>query len=124
MRIEARLTHEPVTPLPISADHTSGAVITFSGVVRDREKNKPISSLDYEAYPSMAIRLMEQILQELSSKYPCNSAEVIHRLGRVPVGETSLWIRVCAPHRTEAFGLLTGFIDRMKLDVPIWKIAS
>ena len=124
MKIEVRLTHEPVSFPPISADHASGAVIIFSGVVRDREQNKPISSLEYEAYPSMAIRLMQQILQELSSMYPCNSVEVIHRLGLVPAGETSLWIRVCAPHRAEAFALLTNFIDRMKQDVPIWKIFS
>ena len=48
-------------------------------------------------------------------------AEVIHRLGTVPVGETSLFVRVRAPHRSEAFQLLTSFLDRLKQDVPIWK---
>jgi molybdopterin synthase catalytic subunit len=69
----------------------------------------------------MAENIMQQILEELSLIYPCTSVEVVHRFGHIPAGETSLWIRVHAPHRAEAFALLTHFIDRLKNDVPIWK---
>jgi molybdopterin synthase catalytic subunit len=69
----------------------------------------------------MAENQIQAILKNLAGKYPCTSAEVIHRLGTVPVGETSLFVRVRAPHRSEAFQLLTSFLDRLKQDVPIWK---
>jgi molybdopterin synthase catalytic subunit len=115
------LTSEPIVPSPEPRDPSSGAVATFSGVIRDHEETGPILSLFYEAYQPMAENIMRQILDELSLKYPCTSVEVVHRFGHIPAGETSLWIRVHAPHRAEAFGLLTHFIDRLKKDVPIWK---
>jgi molybdopterin synthase catalytic subunit len=114
-------TSDAIAPCPETKNPSSGAVITFSGVVRDHEDTGPISSLFYEAYQPMAENIMRKILNELSSRYPCTSVEVVHRFGSIPVGETSLWIRVHAAHRAEAFGLLTHFIDQMKKDVPIWK---
>ena len=121
MKTSILLTPKSIVPFPEIKNSTSGAVITFSGVVRDQEDTTPMASLFYEAYQPMAENMMGQILQELAPKYPCTSVEIIHRLGHIPVGETSLWIRVYAPHRAEAFGLLTHFIDRLKMDVPIWK---
>jgi molybdopterin synthase catalytic subunit len=121
VKILILLTSEPIIPSPEPKDPSSGAVLTFSGVVRDHEETGPILSLFYEAYQPMAKNIMRQILEELSLKYPCTSAEVVHRFGHIPAGETSLWIRVHAPHRAEAFALLTHFIDRLKNDVPIWK---
>ena len=121
MKVFVRLSPDPITPLPDIVDSTSGAVVTFSGVVRNEEQNQPITSLFYEAYHSMAETLIREILPQLSLLYPCSSVEVLHRLGHIQVGETSLWIRVLAPHRAEAFALLTHFLDRLKQDVPIWK---
>jgi molybdopterin synthase catalytic subunit len=121
MKVFVRLSPDPITPLPNITDSTSGAVVTFSGVVRNEEQNQPITSLFYEAYHPMAETLIRDILRQLSLPHPCTSVEVLHRLGHVPVGEVSLWVRVLAPHRTEAFSLLTQFIDRLKKDVPIWK---
>ena len=121
MQTSILLTPEPIAPSLEQRAPSSGAVITFSGVVRDHEGTTPISSLFYEIYQPMAENMMRLIIDELSLKYPCTSIEVAHRFGHVPAGETSLWIRVCAPHREEAVGLLTHFIDRLKRDVPIWK---
>jgi len=115
------ITKEPIQPSPAPIDAGSGAVVTFSGVVRDQEETEPILGLFYEVYQPMAENVIHQILQELSAKHPCTSAEVTHRYGLIPAGETSLWIRVCAPHRAEAFGLVTEFVDRLKKEVPIWK---
>lgn len=121
MRIHIHLGPEKIIPPGESSDSTNGAVVCFSGTVRGEENGKPIRCLFYEAYRPMAEHQIQAILQEFSVKYPCTSAEVVHRLGMVPVGETSLFVRVQAPHRAEAFQLLISFLDRLKQDVPIWK---
>jgi len=121
MKIQIHLGPEEIIPLKESSDSANGAVVCFSGTVRGEENGQPIRSLFYEAYRPMAENQIQAILKELSEKSPCTSAEVIHRLGPVPVGETSLFVRVRAPHRAEAFQLLTSFLDRLKQDVPIWK---
>ena len=101
-----------------------GAVVEFAGVVREEENGAMIDALDYEAYEAMARGEMERILRELSADYPCETVSVRHRIGRVPVGEVSILVRVEAKHRAEVFGMLTEFMNRLKRDVPIWKIAS
>jgi len=121
MKVFVRLSPDPIAPLPNITDSTSGAVVTFSGVVRNEEENQPITSLFYEAYHPMAETMIRDILRQLSLPHPCTSVDLIHRLGHVPVGEISIWIRVLAPHRAEAFSLMTHFLDRLKKDVPIWK---
>jgi len=121
MKVFVRLSPDPITPLPNITDSTSGAVVTFSGVVRNEEQSQPITSLFYEAYHPMAETMIRDILRQLSLSHPCTSVDLLHRLGHVPVGEISIWIRVLAPHRAEAFSLMTHFLDRLKKDVPIWK---
>ena len=121
MKIQIHLGPEKIVPPVESSDSANGAAVCFSGTVRGEENGQPIRSLFYEAYRPMAENQIQAILRELFEKYPCNSAEVIHRLGTVPVGETCLFVRVRAPHRAEAFRLLTSFLDRLKQDVPIWK---
>jgi molybdopterin synthase catalytic subunit len=121
MKIQIHLGPEEIVPPKESSDSANGAVVCFSGTVRGEENGQPIRSLFYEAYRPMAEKQIQAILTDLSGKYPCTSAEVVHRLGTIPVGETSLFVRVQAPHRSEAFQLLTSFLDRLKQDVPIWK---
>lgn len=121
MKIFIQLSSKVIQVLPDISDPSSGAVVTFSGVVRGTEDHKPISSLFYEAYQPMAENMIRDILVQIASQVPCTSAEVLHRLGSVPVGQASLWVRVFAPHRAEAFTLLTRFLDRLKQEVPIWK---
>ena len=121
MKIHIHLGPGKIVPLGETSDPVNGAAVCFSGNVRGEENGRPIQSLFYEAYRPMAENQIQAILMELAGKYPCTSAEVIHRLGTVPVGETSLFVRVRAPHRSEAFQLLTSFLDRLKQDVPIWK---
>jgi molybdopterin synthase catalytic subunit len=99
----------------------SGAVVEFRGIVRPIEQERQIDGLFYEAYEPMAQRQLNQIIDELNDGSPCYSVLFIHRIGWVPVGETSVYIRVTAAHRQEAFSFLTQLIDRMKQDVPIWK---
>ena len=101
----------------------SGAVVQFAGVVRNEEDGRSIAGLEYEAYETMARPEMERIAAELSQAYPCRAIEIAHRIGRVPVGEASILVRIEATHRAQAFGMLTAFMDRLKRDVPIWKKA-
>jgi molybdopterin synthase catalytic subunit len=98
-----------------------GAFAEFRGIVRGEEQGRPISALVYEAYQPMAEREMTRILDALVAGHPCHAVHVRHRIGRIPVGETAIYIGVASRHRAEAFAVLAGFMDRLKLDVPIWK---
>jgi molybdopterin synthase catalytic subunit len=100
-----------------------GAVLEFWGIVRETEGDRSLSGLRYEAYESMARSEFARIAEELSRAYAVQYALVIHRLAFVPVGEASLFVRVCSKHRGAALGFCGTLIDRMKQDVPIWKVA-
>ncbi len=122
MRVRVSLQRNP---LPFFLDEAptdnAGAVVEFTGLVRAREAGETIRGLRYEAYESMAVSEMERILNDLASAHPCHSAEVIHRLGDVPVREAAIRIRITATHRREALAMMESFLDRLKRDVPIWK---
>jgi len=124
LKTSVQLTEEPIRISPGESGHETGAVVEFSGVVRGEENGQAISALRYEAYERMAVSEIERLLRELAISFPCQSATVIHRYGWIPVGETAIWIRLESRHRKEAYGLLDGFMDRLKLDVPIWKVES
>ena len=122
MKVRVTITRELIVARGVtSADASIGAVVEFAGLVRGEEDGVAIAALDYEAYEDMAQSEMERIAAELSKAYPCRSFEVTHRIGRVPVGEASILVRIEAKHRAEAFGMLAEFMDRLKRDVPIWK---
>lgn len=123
MSLTIQLGPEPIpaTIHPPAADPGVGAFAEFRGIVRGEEQGRPIAALVYEAYQPMAEREMTRILDELLTAHPCHAIHVRHRLGRIPVGETAIYIGVASRHRAEAFAVLSGFMDRLKLDVPIWK---
>ena len=99
-----------------------GAVVEFHGIVREQEGARTLTGLWYEAYEPMARREFDRIFSELSRLQPVQDVTVIHRLGRVPVGDASLYVRVMAKHRGQALTFCGMLIDRMKQDVPIWKL--
>jgi molybdopterin synthase catalytic subunit len=100
---------------------TDGAVVDFEGVVRNNTKGRPTRYLDYECYESMAIKMMAQIGLEIAKSYPIGRIAMVHRLGRMEIGETSVAIVVAAPHRRAAFEAALEGINRLKKIVPIWK---
>ena len=122
--ITAHITTEPLTSFPLPTRTDCGAVVDFFGVVRAEENSEPISGLEYEAYQPMAERQIEQIIRALLDEFPCRAVDVVHRIGFVPVGESSIRIRIAAPHRQEAISFLAEFMNQLKKDVPIWKKAS
>jgi MoaE-MoaD fusion protein len=98
-----------------------GAVVVFEGIVRDDSQGRKTLHLEYEAYEPMALTKMREIGLELRQKFPIDSVGVIHRLGRLDIGETSVAIIVTSAHRRAAFEACRYAIDRVKQIVPIWK---
>lgn len=98
-----------------------GGVVTFVGVVRNHNRGKPVLYLEYEAYPEMALGKMREIGQEIADRWGLHHVAIVHRTGRIEVGEASVVIAVAAPHRREAFEACHYAIDRLKETVPVWK---
>jgi molybdopterin synthase catalytic subunit len=98
-----------------------GAVVVFEGVVRNNSSGRRTLYLEYEAYEPMAIRKMEEIGEEAKRRFEIDHIGMIHRLGRLEIGETSVAIIVTAAHRRATFGACQFAIDRLKEIVPIWK---
>ncbi len=98
-----------------------GAVVSFAGVVRGVEEGAPIAAIEYEAFTRMVEHQFNLLFDEVERRWPVESVRLTHRVGRVGVGEASLWVEVVAPHRGEAFTACQWLIDEMKRVVPIWK---
>jgi molybdopterin synthase catalytic subunit len=125
MKTKIEFTNTPiVVPPQIFSSKEIGAALEFSGIVRELEHDSKIPGLNYEAHEAMARKELKKILSELSAKHPCDEILFIHRLGFVPVGEASLFIRINAGHRQAALALMAELIDRLKQDVPVWKSSA
>ncbi|MBS1842164.1 MAG: molybdenum cofactor biosynthesis protein MoaE [Acidobacteria bacterium] len=98
-----------------------GAVVTFDGCVRNHSHGRATFYLEYEAYESMALEKMREIAASLHTLFAIDSVAIAHRLGRLEIGETSVFIAVSAPHRKAAFEACRHAIDTLKKTVPIWK---
>ncbi|POO01531.1 Molybdopterin biosynthesis MoaE [Trema orientale] len=99
----------------------AGAIATFSGTTRDTFDGKEVVELRYEAYVPMAVKCIKSICSSARSSWNLHSMAVAHRLGPVPVGETSVFIAVSAVHRADALEACKFVIDEVKASVPIWK---
>jgi molybdopterin synthase catalytic subunit len=102
-------------------DETSGAQVWFVGTVRKDADCADLLYLEYEAYEEMARRILEEIVLDAARRWNLAGWLVVHRLGRVPVGEASLLLGVSAAHRAEAFDGCRHLLERLKAEVPIWK---
>ncbi|MBI2192577.1 MAG: molybdenum cofactor biosynthesis protein MoaE [Planctomycetes bacterium] len=100
---------------------TSGAVVTFLGTARQDREGKRLILLEYEAYPEMALKQLEQVRQEILTRWPADQVSMVHRFGPIRVGEASIAIAVSCPHRQQAFEACRYAIDRIKEIVPVWK---
>ena len=98
-----------------------GALVVFEGIVRNHSRGRRTLYLEYEGYEPMAIRKMEEIRRDVKERWPVDHIGMIHRLGRLEIGETSVVIVVTSAHRRAAFEACQFAIDRLKQIVPIWK---
>ncbi len=122
-----RVQAEPLDAREVEAavaDPASGAIVTFTGTVRDNARGQAVTALDYEAYAPAAEKMLAQIGEEIRERWGIDRVAVVHRVGRLEVGEASVVIAVSSPHRGEAFAACEYTIERLKAIVPIWKKES
>jgi molybdopterin synthase catalytic subunit len=101
-------------------DH-DGAIATFEGVVRNNTKGRKTKYLDYEAYEAMALKVMVELGEDLAARHAVSRVGILHRLGRLEIGEASVVVSVTSPHREAAIAAAHEGINRLKRTVPIWK---
>lgn len=112
---------DPLEALAFVSDPGSGGTVLFAGTVRDHSDAGQVTALDYEAWREMAEARLLEIGEELLERWPVRRAALLHRTGRLGVGEVSVLVCCSAPHRGEAFEAARHAIERLKVDVPIWK---
>jgi MoaE-MoaD fusion protein len=120
----ASLVKEPIAPEAILTQikrPEDGAVAMFDGIVRNNSRGRRTLYLDYSGYEPMALRKMEQLATEALSRFAVRDVRIVHRLGRLQIGETSVYIAVSSAHRAAAFDACRWLIDTLKTTVPIWK---
>ena len=100
---------------------SDGAYVLFEGVVRNHHEGRAVESIFYDAYRPMAEKEIDAIVRDLRARFPDVALTIVHRLGHLIVGDSSIAIVSCAPHRAEAFEASRMMIDRIKETVPIWK---
>ena len=100
---------------------SDGACIVFEGVVRDHHEGHAVQSIFYDAYRPMAEKEIDKVVNEVRREFDAVAVAVVHRLGELKVGDTSIAIVCTAPHRGEAYAASRAVIDRIKQTVPIWK---
>ncbi len=126
MKIDIELTQEPIArpqTWPVPHNPETGSLVEFYGMVRETEGEAKIPSLRYEAYASMAEKVMREKIALLEKKYSCQAIRVVHRVGVVSKGESAIYVGIQSKHRREGFLMLQEFMDEFKKDVPIWKSA-
>jgi molybdopterin converting factor subunit 1 len=119
-----RITRFPISTSSLADELQApedGAVVIFEGIVRNHSRGRSTLYLEYEAYEAMAIHKMEELGCEARRKFAIDGVGIVHRLGRMEIGETSVAIIVTAEHRRAAFEACQYAIDRLKQVVPIWK---
>lgn len=116
------LDAEAIRTLEQSVAHPgAGGIVTFQGVVRDNARGKRVRHLEYDAYAEMAEQQMREIAAEVERRWSTDRIAIVHRIGRLEIGECSVVVTVACPHRAEAFEACRYAIDTLKSTVPIWK---
>lgn len=119
-----QVTQEPISVQQVNdlvKRPTDGAVVTFDGIVRNNFDGRPVQYLEYEAYAVMAEKKLAAIGEEIRQKFAVGEIAMLHRIGRLEIGESSIVIAVAAPHRHAAFEACAYAMDRVKVEVPVWK---
>lgn len=118
------LTDEPIDPQSLVRRvmrRSDGAYVLFEGVVRNHHEGHAVESIFYDAYRPMAEKEIDSIVRDVERQYADTAFAVVHRLGELAVGDSSIAIVCASPHRAEAFAACRTIIDRIKETVPIWK---
>lgn len=122
--VDCRITSEPIDVQELMRrvrSDSDGAVLLFTGVVRDHNEGRAVEGLQYEAYAEMAGGVLTRIAEEVASRYELGAIAVSHRVGDLGIGDVSVAIAVAAPHRDPAYRASREIIERLKREAPIWK---
>lgn len=117
--VEGPIDHAAATERVRS--NLAGAVCVFLGTVREMTAGRQTSSLDYEAYPDMALKKMAELEAQARERWPILECSIVHRVGHLDLGEVSVVVAVSTPHRHQSFDACRWLIDTLKEVVPIWK---
>ncbi len=109
------------TNAQIAAQGNTGAIVTFTGLVRDFNQQGDIEGIELEHYPGMTEAALMSLLEQASTRFTLNSAGVVHRVGRISNNEQIVWVGTAAPHRQAAFDSACFLMDMLKQSVPLWK---
>jgi molybdopterin synthase catalytic subunit len=124
LRASGRVTRSPIDPgrvLGSVQDPSAGGTVLFLGTIRNRSEGRQVRGLVYEVYREMAERKMAEIEKKVRAKWPVTKVAMIHRYGRLKVGEVSVAVAVSSEHRAEAFEACRYAIDAIKRTLPLWK---
>lgn len=127
MAAVVKITRDPLDDAAVNAlvqaiSHPEvGGIVTFQGIVRNHARGKRVRYLEYDAYPEMAEQQMAAIAAEVERRWQTDRVALVHRIGRLEIGECSVVVAVACPHRAEAFDACRYAIDTLKANVPIWK---
>ena len=122
--LRVQMTHAPIDLAALHAeiaDPGAGAVLAFVGTVRDHKQGRRVLGIDYTAYEPMAHKLLQRIGRDILARWSLRRVILVHRLGRLEVGEASVAILVASPNRAAGFDALREAIESLKRDAPIWK---
>lgn len=119
----ATVAHEPTDAGQLALevdDAAAGAVVTFAGVVRNHDGGRAVTEIEYVGHPTAA-DVVAQVAADIAQRFPIDGIAVVHRLGRLGIGDVALAAAVSAAHRGEAFAALTELVDEVKRRLPVWK---
>jgi molybdopterin synthase catalytic subunit len=122
--LKSGITRRPIDParvLESVMEDSAGGVVLFLGTVRNTNRGKTITGVDYEAYKEMAERRIDELAREVRKRWPVKRLTFVHRVGNLKVGDVSVAVAVSAVHRAESFEAARFAIDRIKKSLPIWK---
>jgi molybdopterin synthase catalytic subunit len=118
------VTAAPLDPMRLTAAvrrDEAGAVVLFHGVARNDSEGRRVIALEYDAHATMAEKKLREVADEARHRFPITGIGIMHRTGRLEIGEASLLVAVSSPHRSEAFEACHYAVDRIKQIVPVWK---
>lgn len=126
-RLFAEITEAPISPQGVIEkvkSDPSGCVVTYVGLIRDRSEGKAVRAVEYRDPAGKARDRLMEMVREAGGRFPVNGIAIVHRIGRLNVGEINLVVAVAAAHRTEGFAACQFLIDRFKEQLPTEKIES
>jgi molybdopterin synthase catalytic subunit len=121
--VHVAVTEEPIDVATLAAavgDASSGAVVSFAGVVRDHDGGRPVTSIEYVAHPTAAA-VLARVVAEVTADSDAEAVAASHRVGPLAVGDAALVVAVAGVHRAEAFATAMRMVDEVKHQLPVWK---